>query len=71
MLKKIYHHIVRFIYYRRVRVLGYPTTRMQAVWWLYELKYLEPWRDVAEKIVELNKRIHLWLAAVAASDSRN
>jgi hypothetical protein len=64
MTSKLEHWIVRQIYYRHINILGWPTRRQRAVWWLYEWKYLEKWRDVAIAIDRLVVAQEKWLGAL-------
>lgn len=55
------HRAVRFIHVRNVRILGWPTRRQHAVWWLYELREIEAWRNYAAKLTALNQAVRHWL----------
>lgn len=60
----LYHKIVRFVYIRHVKILGWPTHRMQAVWWLYEHRTIERYRDYAEKLRLTVEATRAWLASI-------
>mgnify|MGYP001605570642 CR=1 FL=1 len=66
------HRIIRFIYTRKVNVLGWPSSRMRGVWWLYEARSREAraklWRNVATKLMSLHGDVRAWLALLEERD---
>ncbi len=71
MKSKAYHRIVRFIHYRGINILGWPTNRMRAIWWLYEFRSLEHWRKLADALADTHEAIQEWLAAVDSAEIRS
>lgn len=68
-MKNLQHNIVRFIYTRKVNILGWPGSRRRGVWWLYELRVNERWREVADRTKATCDAVRAWLIALDAQPS--
>jgi hypothetical protein len=57
-----------WIYYRHLNILGWPTKRMRAVWWLYELRIREQWLVVSKAMHAVATATKEWIEAVERAD---
>ena len=62
-MTRFHHWIVRTIHTRHIVILGWPSTRMRAVWWLYEHRSMERWRDLREKLKLTTDAVKAWISS--------